>query len=120
MAEGERAALVDRTRFQIAFYGSTKNYAFQFDDLGFEGTSAALNERLKAGDQAGLAATITDEMLDVYSLETSWDGLADALHDKYDGIADRVVMYDATGSWQYDASALERWRSVTERFHKAR
>ena len=36
----EQAPLLERTRFQIAFYGSTKNYAFQFDDLGFEGTSA--------------------------------------------------------------------------------
>ena len=53
----ERAALVERARFQIAFYGSTRNYAFQFDDLGFEGTSARLNERLKAGDLAGMAAT---------------------------------------------------------------
>ena len=66
-----------------------------------------------------MAATITDEMLEVYSLETTWDGLADALHAKYDGIADRVVMYDATGSWQFDAAALERWRSVSDTFHSA-
>jgi hypothetical protein len=64
-----------------------------------------------------MAATITDEMLEVYSLETTWDGLADALHDKYDGVADRVVMYDATGSWQFDEEMLERWRSVTDAFH---
>ncbi|MBO0732016.1 MAG: LLM class flavin-dependent oxidoreductase, partial [Acidimicrobiaceae bacterium] len=51
-----RAPLVERARTQMAFYGSTKNYAFQFDDLGFEGTSARLNERMKAGDMAGMAA----------------------------------------------------------------
>ena len=30
----ERAPLLERARFQIAFYGSTRNYSFQFDDLG--------------------------------------------------------------------------------------
>ena len=51
----ERAGLVERARAQLAFYGSTKNYAFQFDDLGWEGTSARLNERLKAGDLAAVS-----------------------------------------------------------------
>ena len=73
----ERAPLLERARFQIAFYGSTRNYAFQFDDLGFEGTSARLNERLKAGDLSGMAATITDEMLEHYAVVTTWDDLAD-------------------------------------------
>ena len=49
----ERAPFIQRCRTQIAFYGSTRNYAFQFDDLGFEGTSARLNERQKAGDVRG-------------------------------------------------------------------
>ena len=72
--------LARRARTQIGFYGSTKNYAFQFDDLGFEGTSARLNERLKAGDQDGLAATITDEMLDAYAIVGRWDEIADRHH----------------------------------------
>jgi probable F420-dependent oxidoreductase len=40
----ERAPLVERARRQIGFYGSTRNYAFQFDDLGFTGLSAKLND----------------------------------------------------------------------------
>jgi alkanesulfonate monooxygenase SsuD/methylene tetrahydromethanopterin reductase-like flavin-dependent oxidoreductase (luciferase family) len=108
----ERAALIERTRFQIAFYGSTKNYAFQFDDLGFEGTSARLNERMKAGDFAGLAATITDEMLEHYALVAKWDDLADALVARYGGIASRLVMYLAEGSIAADPSALGKWGEV--------
>jgi len=49
----ERAPLVQRCHAQLAFYGSTRNYAFQFDDLGFEGTTTTLAERFKAGDLAG-------------------------------------------------------------------
>jgi probable F420-dependent oxidoreductase len=108
----ERAALVERTRFQIAFYGSTKNYAFQFDDLGFDGTSARLNERLKAGDFAGMAALITDEMLEQFAVVAPWDDLAGALLDRYRGVAARLVMYLAQESIASDPGALGRWAEV--------
>ena len=38
----QRASYVAQAKQQIAFYGSTPNYAFQFDDLGFEGTTAKI------------------------------------------------------------------------------
>jgi probable F420-dependent oxidoreductase len=116
-SEEELVRARDQTRLRIAFYGSTRTYAGVFDLHGWEGTSDRLHELQRAGDLKGMAATITDEMLEVYSIETTWDGLADALHDKYDGIADRVVMYDATGGWQYGAGTLDRWRAVTDAFH---
>jgi probable F420-dependent oxidoreductase len=108
----ERAALVERTRFQIAFYGSTRNYAYQFDDLGFEGTSAHINERMKAADLAGMAALITDEMLEHYAVICPWDELADRLLERYRGVASRVVMYLAEQSIQMDPSTLGRWGEV--------
>ncbi len=110
----ERAPLIDRARFQIAFYGSTRNYAFQFDDLGFEGTSALLNERLKAGDLGGMAAAITDEMLEHFAVITTWDELADTLLERYRGVASRLVMYLAEGSIAADPSALARWSEVAK------
>jgi len=113
----ERAPLLARARTQIAFYGSTKNYAFQFDDLGFDGTSARLNEKLKAGDLAGMADTITDEMLEHYAVVAGWDEMADALIDRYRGVGARLVMYLARDSIAADPSTLGRWgeiaRSVT-------
>ena len=108
----EQAPLLDRARFQIAFYGSTRNYAFQFEDLGFPGTSALLNERLKAGDLAGMAAAITDEMLEHFAVVTSWDDLADALVTRYGGLASRLVMYLAEPSIAGDPAALGRWGEV--------
>jgi len=108
----ERSRLVERARSQIAFYGSTRNYAFQFDDLGFEGTSAALNDRLKAGDLAGMAALITDEMLEHYAVVARWDEMADRLIERYGGIAHRLVMYLAEDSLRGDPSALGRWSEI--------
>ena len=108
----ERAALIERTRFQIAFYGSTRNYAFQFDDLGFDGTSAHLNERMKAGDLAGMSALITDEMLEQYAVVAPWDEMADTLLARYDGVASRLVMYLAEQSIRADPTALGRWGEI--------
>lgn len=108
----ERAPLLQRARTQIAFYGSTKNYAFQFDDLGFEGTSAKLNEMLKAGDLDGMAAAITDEMLDHYAVVAAWDDMADALIERYQGRAARLVMYLASEAFAKDPLAAGRWGEV--------
>jgi probable F420-dependent oxidoreductase len=107
-----RAPLIERTRTQIAFYGSTRNYGFQFEDLGFEGVSARLNERLKAGDPKGMAAIITDEMLEHFAVVAPWDELADALIERYRGVATRLVMYLAEASIASDSSTLPKWGEV--------
>ncbi len=108
----ERSALLERARTQIAFYGTTRNYSFQFDDLGFEGTSARLNELLKAGDTAGMAATVTDEMLEQFAVVATWDEMADALVQRYRGVAARLVMYLAEESIEADPTVTGRWGEV--------
>ena len=113
----ERATWRDRVRFQVGFYGSTRNYAFMFDMLGFEGTSAALNERLKAGDLPGMAALITDEMLEHFAVEASWDELPDVLRAKYDGVADRLVLYFAEEMYRADPESLARFGQVAAALH---
>ena len=108
----ERAALVEATRSRIAFYGSTRNYGFQFDDLGFEGTSARLNDRLKAGDLPGMAALITDEMLTHFAVIAPWDEMADALIGRYRGLAARLVMYMGEDSLRADPANTGRWAEI--------
>ena len=115
--EEERAQWRERARFQIGFYGSTKNYTFMFDMLGFDGTSAALNEKLKAGDLPGMAACITDEMLEEFTVEATWDGLADALHAKYDGTADRLILYFGEEFYAQDEKSLAKFGEVAAALH---
>ena len=93
--DAERAAEREHLRAMLSFYGSTPNYAFIWDEAGFEGTTARIREKQKAGDFAGMAAQITDEHLAVFTTEATWDGLADELVTKYAGIADRIVLYNA-------------------------
>jgi alkanesulfonate monooxygenase SsuD/methylene tetrahydromethanopterin reductase-like flavin-dependent oxidoreductase (luciferase family) len=118
-SEEERAPLRALARSQIAFYGSTRNYAHQFDLLGFEGVSARLNERLKAGDPDGMAALVTDEMLEQFAVTATWDDLADRLVERYSGVADRLVMYFAEQMCVEDPSRWGRWGEVAQAVRSA-
>jgi probable F420-dependent oxidoreductase len=84
----------DMARASLSFYGSTPNYAFIWDEAGFEGTTERIRARQKAGDVAGMAAEITDDHLGVFCTESRWDDLADSLIAKYDGVVDRLVLYN--------------------------
>ena len=108
----EREAMTRRAKTQIAFYGSTRNYAFQFDDLGFEGTTATLGQLMKAGDMQGMAATITDEMLEHFALVAKWDDMADALLARYADIAERVVMYLTLEDMRRNPSNADKWGEI--------
>src|SRR3954470_6702833 len=99
----------EMARMQVAFYGSTPNYAFIFDQLGREGTTARVRERQKAGDLAGMAAEIDDELLDHFCVSGSWADVADALSERYRGTATRLVSYFAGMAWTRDANALGPW-----------
>ncbi|STZ74262.1 putative F420-dependent oxidoreductase, MSMEG_2256 family [Mycolicibacterium fortuitum] len=96
-SDEERANERQLVRASMSFYGSTPNYAFIWDEAGFEGTTARLRERQKAGDIAGMADQITDEHIAAFATESTWDGLAAALTAKYAGVATRLVLYNAIG-----------------------
>lgn len=108
----ERAPYTDRAKTQIGFYGSTPNYAFQFDDLGFEGTTGRIREKMKAGDLDGVKDQITDEMLETYGLVAPWDEMADRLIERYGRTAARVVMYLGQDQMQRDPQHLAKWSEV--------
>lgn len=117
--DAEREPLRAYVRQQIAFYGSTRNYAIQFDLVGRPGVSAALNERLKAGDTAGMAALIDDELLGHFAVTSTWADLADALVERYRGVASRVVLYCYEPSLRVDRAAGAKWGAVARRVRAA-
>ncbi|WP_246541094.1 TIGR03617 family F420-dependent LLM class oxidoreductase [Mycobacterium spongiae] len=113
-SDEERDREREVVRASLAFYGSTPNYAFIWDEAGFEGTTARIRERQKAGDFAGMAAQITDEHIAAFATESTWDGLADALSAKYGQIATRLVLYNALG----DGERFERYGEVARRMQQ--
>lgn len=103
----------DAARLRVAFYGSTRTYHGVFDLHGWDGTADRLHELQRAGDLTAMAATITDDMLDAYTVTATWDDLPGVLVERYAGLADRLVMYGATDGWGREGSQLHRWGEVT-------
>jgi probable F420-dependent oxidoreductase len=92
--DAEIAQARDMARASLSFYGSTPNYAFIWDEAGFDGTTERIRSKQKAGDVAGMAAEITDDHLAVFCTEARWDDLADSLIAKYADVVDRLVFYN--------------------------
>lgn len=109
-SEEEKQRWRDFARMQISFYGSTPNYAFIFEQLGHEGTTERVREKQKAGDIGGMAEVITDDILTHFIVESDWDGAADAIKARYDGLAARVVLYFGA----MDPASLPRWGEVAK------
>jgi alkanesulfonate monooxygenase SsuD/methylene tetrahydromethanopterin reductase-like flavin-dependent oxidoreductase (luciferase family) len=107
----ERDKERELVRTSMSFYGSTPNYAFIWDEAGFDGTTARIREKQKAGDFTGMAGQITDEHIATFAVESTWDGLADALTERYGHTASRIVLYNALG----DHERFERYGAVAQR-----
>jgi probable F420-dependent oxidoreductase len=93
-SDAEIAQARDMARASLSFYGSTPNYAFIWDEAGFEGTTERIRAKQKAGDVPGMAAEITDDHLAVFCTEARWDDLAESLIAKYADVVDRLVFYN--------------------------
>ena len=109
----------EAARMQVAFYGSTPNYAFIFDQLGREGTTARIRERQKVGDLVGMAAQIDDELLEHFCISGHWDVVADQLSHRYKGIASRVVLYFAGTAWVRDPASIGPWGELARALQAA-
>jgi probable F420-dependent oxidoreductase len=114
-SDEERARWWERARVQVAFYGSTPNYAFIFEQLGRDGTTERIRERQRAGDMAGMAGVIDDDLLAHFATVGTWDDIADRVIGRYGGVATRVVSYFTGADVTDDPSAFERWGAVARR-----
>lgn len=113
--EEEQRRWWEMARAQVAFYGSTPNYGFIFDQLGHEGTTPRIRERQKARDLAGMAQVVGDDLLGHFVVRGTWDELPARLVERYGGTATRVVLYFAGMASAQDPSALERFGEVARR-----
>ena len=80
-------------RQQLSFYASTRTYKVVLDMHGWGEVAYKLNELAAKGDWASMPKLITDEMLDVYAVSGSYDSIAEKMHERFDGLLDRVAFY---------------------------
>ncbi len=94
-------------RAQVAFYGSTPNYALIFELLDRPEVTATLRKHQKAGDVAAMTAVVDDDLLDHFVVQASFSQLPELLVDRLGGMADRLVLYFAGASWERDRAHFE-------------
>jgi len=104
----------EAARVQVAFYGSTPNYGFIFEQLDREGTTERIRERQRAGDILGMAQVIDDDILKEFTTVGTWDSIADEIIAKYGGMATRVVSYFTGADVVRDPDEFERWGAVAK------
>jgi probable F420-dependent oxidoreductase len=80
-------------RSQIAFYASTPSYRVVMETHGWEGTADQLGALARRGAWAEMGGCITDEMLQAFAVVAPAEALAEALHERYQGLADRLTLY---------------------------
>jgi probable F420-dependent oxidoreductase len=110
--EAERTRWREMARMQIAFYGSTPNYAFIFDQLDRPGTTDRLRDHQRAGDLTAMAQEIDDDLLAHFIVEGTWSQIASRITERFAGTADRVVNYFGAAAWTQDPDHLDRWSEV--------
>jgi probable F420-dependent oxidoreductase len=91
----EVARAREHARSQIGFYASTRTYEPVLAAHGWQDLTPRLHRKSVEGDWAGMAALITDDMLEVFAVEAPLDGLRAALVERYRGLLDRIAPYVA-------------------------
>lgn len=91
--EDEQRAAREAVRQQIAFYASTRTYEPVLAAHGWEGLIRELHRKSVAGDWQGMAALISDEMVDAFAVTGTGDTVAALLKARYAGLIDRLSLY---------------------------
>ena len=80
-------------RSQVAFYASTPSYRAVLDLHGWGAIGEQLSALAARGLWAEMPKLISNEMLETFVLIGTRDDIGDKLHQKYDGLLDRVGLY---------------------------
>lgn len=94
----ERRAGDTFVRSQVAFYGSTRTYRAIFEAHGWNEVPDRLHELMAKGDMAGMASTVTDEMVEEFAICADPDDVVDKVRRRYTGVADRLYFYNVFAS----------------------
>ena len=75
----------------LAFLYSTPAYWPSLELFGWQEKGQQLLDLTRAGDWAGMASVLTDEMLDTFVPSGSYTEIADVLIERYQGLGPRIT-----------------------------
>lgn len=110
--EQERAKQTEAVRQRIAFYASTRTYEPVLASHGWESVGPELHQKSVDGDWKGMARLITDEMLDVIVVSGTYETIGAKLRERYEGLLDRVSLYQPYEAAVDEARAAALVRAV--------
>lgn len=88
--EAAVAAAAEKIRYRVAFYGSTPAYRGVFGQHGLSDLGVKLHEASRAGGWDRMAAMVDNDVLDLFCARAPYARLANAVADRFGGIADAV------------------------------
>lgn len=103
----------DFVRAQIAFYASTPSYRPVMALHGWGEVADQLRLMARRGAWGEMADLIDDKMLRTFAVVASGEALADALRERYAGLADRLSLYLPFSPGDRDSF----WRRLTKDLH---
>ncbi len=116
-ASGDTQADEDRAiaevRRQISFYGSTPAYRPVLEHHGAGEIARQLSVDAREGRWAEMPTRITDAIVDTVAIVAKPKDLARKIHERYDGILDRVSLYFPIRNAE---SAEETWKTFVAAF----
>ena len=89
----QRQGLLNVARSQIAFYGSTPTYKQIFDMHGWNDLQPQLQQMMREGRVAEAPSLIGDDVLEEFTVQGSFDEIAERVLNKYESLVDRVGFY---------------------------
>ena len=95
--EQELALARQSVRQQIAFYASTRTYEPVLAAHGWQDLTPALHRKSVEGDWQGMAALVTDEMVDTFAVTGTYATIGGRIRERYTGLLDRTSLYQP---WQ--------------------
>jgi probable F420-dependent oxidoreductase len=114
---GERRSEVEAAKAavkqQIAFYASTHNYRPVLEMHGWGDLGPRLSQKAAAGDWQGMAAEITDAMVEEFAVVGPVDEIAARLQARYAGLLDRLAFYHGYHPGERDGF----WRRLIDALH---
>lgn len=82
----------ERTRYQIAFYGTTPNYKKCLDAEGWGELQSPLQQMVRESRWQELSQLVSDEMVERIAVCGEPKAVADRLWERFHGVADRVSL----------------------------
>jgi probable F420-dependent oxidoreductase len=113
------AEQIERIRYRVAFYGSTRSYHPVFEVHGWEDLGQKLHAMSKQGRWNEMAAEVPDEVLHTFAAIATHAGLKKAVEERFGGIVDSIALdFDADTGVEQRLDLIQDMRRIPSRFER--